>query len=218
MRLKATEDDVYRLMDQREQACIAAALCSIAEGICVYLLVSWKLCWDLAYLCGTLAVAVVLLVRQVLVSGRHIMEAESCYMELDTDSLAVCQPGKNGHYESCRIFYDEIDKIVEGSRRGIPEFYVVLRERKGGQKSFILLDEQEQQHRIFCVRSFGFDHKKFIEFYRRLRWEVPGRVRIIGTKHQHVWNMRKAHAGICVAAGMAVGYVIPKIIEVMELF
>lgn len=218
MRLKATEDDVYRLMDRREQYSIAAVLCAVADGICTYLMVYQKRCWDLAYLCCVLTVAAVLLIRQVLVSGRRIMEAESCYMELETDSLAVRQPEKNGHYESCRIFYDEIDKIVEGSRRGIPEFYVVLQEIEEGQESFILLDEEEQHRRIFCVRSFGFDHKKFIEFYRKLRWVVPGRVRIIGTRRQHVWNMRKAHAGICVAACMALGYVIPKIIEVMELF
>lgn len=218
MRVKATEDDVYRLMDRREQYFAAVALLSIMEGVCIYLLVYQKRCWDLAYVCGALAVAVILFIRQVLRSGRRIMEAECCYLELDGDSLAVCQPEKNGHYESCRIFYEEIDKIVEGSRRGIPEFYIVLRDIEEGQESFILLDDEEQKRRIFCVRSFGFEHKKFIEFYRSLRWSVPGKVRIIGTRHQNVWNMRKAHAGICVAAGMVLGYVIPKIIEVMELF
>lgn len=217
MRLKATEDDVYRLMDRREQYYVAVALCSMAEGICSYILIYQKRCWDLAYLCGMLGVSIVLFIWQVFQSGRRIMEAECCYMELDEASLAVCQPQKNGHYESCRIFYHEIDKIVEGSRRGIPEFYIVLQGIEEEQESFILLDEVEQQRRIFCVRSFGFDHKKFIEFYRKLRWTVPGRVRIIGTRHQNVWNMRKAHAGICIAAGMVLGYVIPKIIEVMKL-
>jgi len=218
LRVKATEDDVYRLMDRREQYCSAVAAASIAEGICVYVLLYQKRCWDLAYLCGVLVVTIFLMLRQILLCGRRIMEAECCYLELDGDSLAVCQPEKNGHYESCRIFYEEIDKIVEGSRRGIPEFYVVLRDIEEGQESFILLDDEEQRRRIFCVRSFGFDDRKFIEFYRSLRWSVPGKVRIIGTKHQNVWNMRKAHAGICVAAGMVLGYVIPKIIEVMELF
>ena len=50
---------------------------------------------------------------------------------------------KNGHYECCRIFYEEIDKIVEGSRRGIPEFYIVLGENEN-RESFFLLDEEEQ--------------------------------------------------------------------------
>ena len=92
------------------------------------------------------------------------MEAERCYLELDEDSLAVYQPEKNGQYEACRIFYQEIEKIVEGSRRGVPEFYVVV-------------------------------HGEFKEFYRRLRWEVPGKVRIVGTKYQTVWDMKQSHKG-----------------------
>ena len=84
-------------------------------------------------------------------------------MELDEFSLAVCQPEKNGHYECCRIFYEEIDRIVEGSRRGIPEFYIVLDENEN-RESFFLLDEEEQDRTIFLVRSFGFNHQRFTEF------------------------------------------------------
>ena len=87
------------------------------------------------------------------------MEAENCYMALEEDSLAVCQPEKNGKYESCRIFYDEMDKIVEGTRRGVPEFYIVIRKEGKEQKSFFLLDEEEQERDVFCVRSFGFDNQ-----------------------------------------------------------
>lgn len=216
MRLKATEDDVYKLMDRREQYFVALILCCIAEGICGYLFVYQKRCWDLVYFCIVFAFMILLLFWQIWQSKRRIMEAENCYMELDADSLAVRQPEKNDHYESCRIFYDEIEKIVEGSRRGMPEFYIVLRKMEKGQDSFILLDDEEQHRRIFCVHSFGFNHKKFIEFYRMLRWSVPGRVCIIGTKYQNVWKMKKSHTDICIAAVMVMGYVIPKIIEIMR--
>lgn len=216
MRLKATEDDVYRLMDRRERYAIAVLICCIAEGLCSYLLYCRIRCWDLVYVCMVLAVSILLFTWQIWKVGRRIMEAENCYMELDTISLAVRQPEKNNHYESCRIFYDEIEKIVEGSRRGLPEFYIVLRKIEMEQESFILLDDEEQHRRIFCVRSFGFDRKKFIEFYRMLRWSVPGRVCIIGTKYQNVWKMKKSHTDICIAAVMVMGYVIPKIIEIMR--
>ena len=184
----------------------------------MYLLIYQKRCWDLAYLCSVLGATIVLLIWQVHRCGKRIMEAEHCYLELDESSLAVCQPEKNGHYEACRIFYDGIEKIVEGSRRGVPEFYIVLREQDNERKSFILLDDAEQQRHIFCVRSFGYGNLTFTDFYRKLRWMVPGQVRIIGTRKQKVWNMRKSHAGVCIAAGMVLGYAIPKIIEIMELF
>jgi hypothetical protein len=93
-----------------------------------------------------------------------------------------------------------MDKIVEGSRRGIPEFYIVIRKEGKEQKSFFLLDEEEQERDVFCVRSFGFDNQGFMEFYRKLRWIVPGRTRIIAstsavhkyTRSQHLfWYMKK---------------------------
>ena len=160
LRLQATEDDVYHLMDLKEQYFIMTAICSVAEGISAYFFIYQKRCWDLAYLCTALALAIILLLRQAIKISRRIMEAENCYMALEEDSLAVCQPEKNGKYESCRIFYDEMDKIVEGTRRGVPEFY-------------------------------------------------------IGTKTQEVWKLRRPNIGICTAAGMLLGYVLPKLLEMM---
>jgi hypothetical protein len=75
--------------------------------------------------------------------------------------------------------------------------------------------EEEQERDVFCVRSFGFDNQGFMEFYRKLRWIVPGRTRIIGTKTQEVWKLRRPNIGICTAAGMLLGYVLPKLLEMM---
>ena len=77
------------------------------------------------------------------------------------------------------------------------------------------LDEEEQEREVFCVRSFGFDNQGLMEFYRKLRWIVPGRTRIIGTKTQEVWKLRRPNIGICTAAGMLLGYVLPKLLEMM---
>ena len=198
LRLQATEDDVYHLMDLKEQYFIMTAICSVAEGISAYFFIYQKRCWDLVYLCTALALAIILLLRQAVKISRRIMEAENCYMALEEDSLAVCQ-----------------DKIVEGTRRGVPEFYIVIRKEGKEQKSFFLLDEEEQERDVFCVRSFGFDNQGFMEFYRKLRWIVPGRTRIIGTKTQEVWKLRRPNIGICTAAGMLLGYVLPKLLEMM---
>ena len=114
LRLQATEDDVYHLMDLKEQYFIMTAICSVAEGISAYFFIYQKRCWDLVYLCTALTLAIILLLRQAIKISRRIMEAENCYMALEEDSLAVCQPEKNGKYESCRIFYDEMDKNRNG--------------------------------------------------------------------------------------------------------
>lgn len=215
LRLQADEEDVYHLMDLRERYFVLIGAGSLIEGIAAYFLFFQIRCWDLIYLCAALFLGIFLLLRQSNKISKRIMEAEVCYMELDEFSLAVCQPEKNGKYESCRIFYDEMDKIVEGTRRGVPEFYIVIRKEGKEQKSFFLLDEEEQERDVFCVRSFGFDNQGFMEFYRKLRWIVPGRTRIIGTKTQEVWKLRRPNIGICTAAGMLLGYVLPKLLEMM---
>ena len=216
LRMQADEEDAYHLMDLKERYFILIGLGSFIEGIAVYFILFKIRCWDLIYLCVVLFLGIFLLLRQSNKISKRIMEAEVCYMELDEFSMAVCQPEKNGHYECCRIFYEEIDKIVEGSRRGIPEFYIVLGENES-RESFFLLDEEEQDRTIFLVHSFGFNRQRFTEFYRKLRWNVPGKTRIIGTKNQEVWNLRKPNIEVCIVAGMIACYVIPKLLEIMKL-
>mgnify|MGYP000488386849 CR=1 FL=1 len=143
LRLQATEDDVYHLMDLKEQYFIMTAICSVAEGISAYFFIYQKRCWDLVYLCTALALAIILLLRQAIKISRRIMEAENCYMALEEDSLAVCQPEKNGKYESCRIFYDEIGQDRRRNQAGSSGIlYRDPKRRERTEKLFSFLDEE----------------------------------------------------------------------------
>jgi len=211
MQLMAREDDIYKLMDKRDRYLLGAVVCLMMAVASLFFLIREPPRWDLLYFLAVFGFSCILLFYHMWKTGRKIMEAGCCYIELDGESLAVCQPEQNGKYESCRIFYDEMEKIVEGSRKGIPEFYVVV--APGGEmESFILLDEEEQPRKIFCVRSLGYENEKFKEFYRRLRWEVPGKVRVFGTKYQTVWDKKKSHAGRYAASVMIFGYIILKLV------
>ncbi|MBM6804091.1 hypothetical protein H6B07_15800 [Mediterraneibacter glycyrrhizinilyticus] len=139
------------------------------------------------------------------------MQTKDCYMELESDCLVVRQPQKKEHYEACRIFFDEIEKVVEGSQAGEAEFYVVIRRMKDrDRKSFILLDDTEKETRIFQVRSFGYKKEDFQKLYRKLRWEVPGRVRIFGTRKQTAWFRKKPGKGWKLFLAAVCLYGIPK--------
>ncbi len=214
MRLMAKEEDIYKLMDQRDRYLCYAGFCFVAAAVSVYFLMQ-KLSWEGIYFLAVSGLGSFLFIFYAWKSGRQIMEAGCCYMELDGDSLAVCQIEQNGQYESCRIFYDEVEKIVEGSRKGIPEFYVVI-DPGQDRGSFILLEDEEQMRNIFCVRSLGYGNKEFKKFYRKLRWEVPGKARIIGTKYQTTWDKKKSHAGVYIAMGMILFYSIPKLLLVLK--
>ena len=79
-----------------------------------------------------------------------------------------------------------------------------------GRESFILLDDEEQARQIFCVRSLGYGDREFKKFYRRLRWEVPGKVRVFGTKYQTAWDKKKSHTGAYLFMGIILGYLLTK--------
>lgn len=143
--------------------------------------------------------------------------AHSCNMSAlpgKKDKIGFVVTRINDNYEVAEGIITRLIKR-EGTRRGVPEFYIVIRKEGKEQKSFFLLDEEEQERDIFCVRSFGFDNQGFMEFYRKIRWIVPGRTRIIGTKTQEVWKLRRPNIGICTATGMILGYVLPKLLEMM---
>ncbi len=216
MRLMAKEEDIYKLMDVRDRYLYGAGLLLAAAVVSGYLLMQQIFYWDCLYFTAVFGTGTIICLRQAWKTNRQVMEEGCCYLELDGESLAVCQPEQNGRYESCRIFYHEMEKIVEGSRRGIPEFYVVASEAKD-RESFILLDEEEQERQIFCVRSLGYGKEEFKDFYRRLRWEVPGRVRVIGTKHQTVWDRKKKRRGFYLVIVCALCYLVPKLLLALEM-
>lgn len=173
MRLKAKEDDIYKLMDQRDWYLAAAGGCGIVGILLLFFTLQGYVSWEILYFLVVLLVGISLLLYHIWKISKRIVEAKWCYMELDEDSLAVYQPEENGQYEACRIFYQEIEKIVEGSRKGIPEFYVVLKDDEE-RKSFILLNEEEQMRKIFQVRSLGYQHEEFKAFYRKRRKQECG--------------------------------------------
>ena len=188
---------------------IVAALSAAITALFVYILISGKRSFEVWYLLVSSGTITCYFFIKAVKFGRRITESRYCYMEIEPDCLVVRQAENSGHYESCRIFFDEMEKIVEGSRRGIPEFYVIIRE--DATRSFVLLDEEEKEGHIFLVKSFGYQTEPFREFYTQLRWAVPGKVRIVGTKEQETWNMKKPQAGFLLFAALAALYLIPKI-------
>lgn len=212
MRINANDEDVFRLMDQKEHYLIGAGICSVAAVAAGLVLGCGAIKWDWVYLLCISVIGAAVCFCRIQKIDQRIMEASHCFLELENDSLVVCQPEKNSHYEICRIFYEEIEKIVEGSQRGNPELYIVLRNNLEHRQSFILLDQKEQDRLIFCVRSLGYKKEAFRQFYQKLRWKVPGKVHIFGTKYQEIWDMKRKNPEIIMISLMVLLYVVPKII------
>lgn len=210
MVLEATDEEIYELMDIREHHLILAVGGALFFTADFFVAALVRVSWETVYLLAASLAWTVFFLRAGIREGKKIMEAKGCYLQLDPDSLTVRQIEKSGHYEYCQVFLDEIEKIVEGGRRGIPEFYIVVEDN--AVKSFLLLDKERRPGRVFWIRSFGYKPESFRKFYQALRWEVPGKVQIAGTGRQEVWDLKKPKKELLLVVVLLICYVVPKII------
>ncbi len=208
MRLQASDEDVYGIMDIRERYLAGMVVSAMVCGslLAVFIMLFRK--WDILYFAGVAFLGSCFLLIRAVQCGWRIMEMKQCYLEITSECFVVRQAEKNGRYESCRIYLDEIEKIIEGSRRGVPEFYVVI--YMDATKSFVLYDRTRIRKNIILVRSFGYTKDAFHDFYRKLLWAVTGRTRIIGTNTQETWYLKKPQAGFLLCLGTGAVYLLLK--------
>ena len=105
MILKATEHDMYRLLDYKEKCLIKAGICLGVSGLLglflhFFPLVFWRAS---AYSCIFMSWGFYL-VKEALEANGRIMQTKGCYMKLEEDCLVIRQPQRNEHYEVCRNF------------------------------------------------------------------------------------------------------------------
>ena len=81
----------------------------------------------------------------------------------------MVQPFRDGVYESCRIYFDEIESLIEG-RRG-KGFYIRI---SGDGKSVV---QRKERGRVMFVSSDGYDRKKFGVIYEKIKEEMSKKVR-----------------------------------------
>ena len=91
---------------------------------------------------------------------RRIMPLVNCFLEVQGDCFVAVQPFRDGEYESCRIYFEEIEGLIEGKRgKG---FYV----RVSGEGRSVV--QRKERGRVMFVSSEGDDGAKFRIMYREL--------------------------------------------------
>lgn len=93
----------------------------------------------------------------------------------------------------------------------------ILRMQADEEDVYHLMDLRERYFVLIGAGSLIEGIAAYFLFFQIRCWNVPGKTRIIGTKNQEVWNLRKPNIEVCIVAGMIACYVIPKLLEVMKL-
>ena len=167
LRLQATEDDVYHLMDLKEQYFIMTAICSVAEGISAYFFIYQKRCWDLVYLCTALALAIILLLRQAIKISRSVMAPMAfSRTERMKHFMEALSMGKGLKF-SLRAFKkpllteEEYQLLSYLQREGDVSYHLkCLKEKAKSRESHLEDSLQEQIQREFISRVAQLYYKK----------------------------------------------------------
>ena len=151
MRLEPSEEMMYRRMDWKERLLLLFPLLGILASVGLLLIGSgrWRI-WGVAVVgIAAGAMAVVWVVYREI--QRRIMPLVNCFLEVQSDCFVAVQPFRDGEYESCRIYFEEIEGLIEGKKG----FYVRI---SGEGRSVV---QRKERGRVMFVSSEGYDGKKF---------------------------------------------------------
>ena len=165
MRLEPSEEMMYRRMDWKERLLLLFPLLGILASVGLLLIGSgrWRI-WGMVVVgiaAGALAVVWVVY-REI---QRRIMPLANCFLEVQRDCFVAVQPFRDGEYESCRIYFEEIEGLIEGKKgKG---FYVRI---SGEGRSVV---QRKERGKVMFVSSEGYDEEKFRGVYERIRVRIP---------------------------------------------
>ena len=160
MRLEPSEEMMYRRMDWKERLLLLFPLLGILASVGLLLIGSgrWRI-WGVAVVgiaAGAMA-AVWVVYREI---QRRIMPLVNCFLEVQGDCFVAVQPFRDGEYESCRIYFEEIEGLIEGKRgKG---FYV----RVSGEGRSII--RGNARSRVIYISSLGYSEDKIKALYYRI--------------------------------------------------
>ena len=116
MRLEPSEEMMYRRMDWKERLLLLFPLLGILVSVGVLMIGSgrWRVYGVIVMGLAVGAMIVVWVVYRGI--QRRIMPLANCFLEIQSDCFVAVQPFRDGEYESCRIYFEEIEGMIEGKK------------------------------------------------------------------------------------------------------
>ena len=161
MRLEPSEEMMYRRMDWKERLLLLFPLLGILASVGLLMAASgrWRVYGVIVMGLAVGALVVVWVVYRGI--QRRIMPLANCFLEVQRDCFVAVQPSRDGEYESCRIYFEEAEGLIEGKEgKG---FYVRI---SGEGRSVV---QRKERGKVMFVSSEGYDGEKFEMMYERIR-------------------------------------------------
>lgn len=159
MRLEPMEGAMYSRMDKRDHMKVLLMFCGLAGSVSLFLMASRVFLVPGIVLGAAAAVLACYGGASLYRVRRLIMPIKGCFLELQRDFFVVRQVFRDGQYEFCRIYYDEVREVVR-DRDG---FYVQAELVKG-----FIRGPGVKERTCFQVRAFGYEAAAFEAYYSAL--------------------------------------------------
>lgn len=158
---------MYRKMDQKERTLYLLPVCGLICSIAFLFGIMnqyWYLSGDIVCLCVFLMATMGIRYRKL---SQEIMPLAGCFLEIRKDCILVRQPQRKERYESCQIFYSEIESIVWSNIKD--GFYIQFCD--SGKSSVLLHGVQSKP--VFHIRSFGYRKEELESVYQAIKERIP---------------------------------------------
>ena len=167
MRFEPSEEAMYRRMDQKERILYLIAACGLI-GSFVFLLGVINQNWYVAGGAVCFAVCfIAVMVWRYRALGQRIMPLKGGFFEVREDCLLVRQPQRQERYETCQIFFPEIEQLVWSSMKD--GFYIRFHGK--GKSSASLRGKQSGP--AFHIRPFGYRKEEMESVYQAIKERLP---------------------------------------------
>ena len=163
MRLEPSEEPMYRRMDQKERALFMIPISGIGASAGLFLIAArFPVAAGASVIVGSV-LGMVWSVMRYKKLKRLIMPLKGCFLEIQTSCFVAVQPWKDGQYESCRVYFGEIEGLVKGAKTG--GFY--LRTLKQGQST--IQGGGKEPRSLFYVSPFGYRKEEIQALYQTIK-------------------------------------------------
>ena len=166
MRLEPSEEFMYRRMDWKERLLLLFPLLGIGASVGLLLIAGGKQVLGIGVTGGGLCLMIGVWIGYLELKKR-IMPLNQCFLEIQSDCFVAVQPFRDGEYETCKIYFDEIESVIEGKRgKG---FYIRI---SGDGKSVV---QRKERGRVMFVSSKGYEREKFGVIHEKIKERRQGR-------------------------------------------
>lgn len=167
MRLEPSEEAMYQRMDRKDRILYLIPF-SGSIGSVIFLLCRVNHMQNLSIsFFAIVFVLILFLAVQYCKLNRQIMPLSDCFLEIQKECLFVRQPEQQDRYESCQIYFKEIESLIWN--RGKDGFFIRFHENGKSQ----VFCNGKQMGTIFHVRIFGYGEEEMKSVYQMVKERLP---------------------------------------------